>query len=61
MGILGIGVDVVHIPRVRAFVLRRGPEKLANRILSQQERIDWVRIGMPPGQDDLIERFLAVR
>ncbi|KAJ7507734.1 4'-phosphopantetheinyl transferase superfamily [Mycena galericulata] len=38
MSILGIGVDVVHIPRV-ASLLRRYPQRVASRILSPQEAL----------------------
>ncbi|KAK7061665.1 4'-phosphopantetheinyl transferase [Favolaschia claudopus] len=36
MSILGIGVDVVHVPRIVA-LLRRYPQKLPSRILSPYE------------------------
>ncbi|KAJ7700022.1 4'-phosphopantetheinyl transferase [Mycena rosella] len=36
MCILGIGVDVVHVPRIAA-LLRRYPQRLASRILTPQE------------------------
>ncbi|KAJ7498985.1 4'-phosphopantetheinyl transferase superfamily [Mycena latifolia] len=36
MCILGIGVDVVHVPRIAA-LLSRYPQRLASRILSPQE------------------------
>lgn len=35
--ILGIGVDLVHLPRIAALVSRRGHERLAKRILSPLE------------------------
>jgi holo-[acyl-carrier protein] synthase len=35
--ILGIGIDIVHLQRIRALVARRGNEKLARRILSVKE------------------------
>lgn len=35
--ILGIGVDIVHLPRIASLITRRGPERLAKRILSQEE------------------------
>ncbi|KAJ7095321.1 4'-phosphopantetheinyl transferase superfamily [Mycena belliarum] len=36
MSILGIGVDVVYVPRIAA-LLKRYPHRLASRILSPQE------------------------
>lgn len=57
--ILGIGVDIVHLPRIAALVKRRSCEKLVRRILSLQELQDWTRLR---GSDDQQEiRFLAVR
>ncbi|CAO3630880.1 unnamed protein product [Mucor hiemalis] len=35
--ILGIGVDIVHLPRIAALISRRGHDKLAKRILSESE------------------------
>lgn len=59
MGTLGIGVDVVHIPRILALIRRRGPELLARRILSQQEIDEW-RV-FPPSDVAVQAKFLAVR
>jgi holo-[acyl-carrier protein] synthase len=39
MSILGIGVDVVHIPRIAA-LLNRYPQRLASRILSPHEAVE---------------------
>ncbi|KAI8890464.1 4'-phosphopantetheinyl transferase [Backusella circina FSU 941] len=39
--ILGIGVDIVHLQRIRALVARRGSEKLARRILSVKELAEF--------------------
>ncbi|KAL4241312.1 4'-phosphopantetheinyl transferase domain superfamily protein [Abortiporus biennis] len=59
MGILGIGVDIVHLPRILSLVQRRSAEKLAKRILSTQELADWKKIsGKPESQQ---AQFLAVR
>ncbi|KAF9462580.1 4'-phosphopantetheinyl transferase [Collybia nuda] len=41
MTILGIGVDVVHIPRFAALLNRRGSRQLATRILSLEEYAQW--------------------
>lgn len=39
--ILGIGVDILHLPRLSSLVIRRGREKLAKRILSKKELIEF--------------------
>ena len=41
MGILGIGVDLVHIPRIAALISRRTEAKFAAKILSQVEYAQW--------------------
>jgi holo-[acyl-carrier protein] synthase len=59
MAVLGIGVDVVHTPRIAALLSRRGPRRFAARILSQEELIHW---GSLPTSDIAGHvRFLAVR
>ncbi|KIL70119.1 hypothetical protein M378DRAFT_116994 [Amanita muscaria Koide BX008] len=60
MTILGIGVDVVHVPRVTALIRRRGLQKFVSRILSPQELSDWN--SLPACTTELARsRFLAVR
>ncbi|PBK72648.1 4'-phosphopantetheinyl transferase [Armillaria solidipes] len=54
--ILGIGVDVVHVPRIAALIARRGPEIFAQRILSNEELQSWKTI-----HEGDRSRFLAVR
>ena len=56
MGILGIGVDVVFVPRITSLISRRGALRLASRILSVSELSDWN--ATPPANQN---RFLAVR
>lgn len=58
-GILGIGVDVVHLPRIAALLHRRGPQRLASRILSESEVVDWQRLN----ESDSARKvsYLAVR
>jgi phosphopantetheine--protein transferase-like protein len=56
MGILGIGVDVVFVPRITSLISRRGAPRLASRILSVSELSDWN--ASPPANQN---RFLAVR
>ncbi|KAJ7744506.1 4'-phosphopantetheinyl transferase superfamily [Mycena maculata] len=52
MSVLGIGVDVVHVPRI-AVLLKRYPRRLPSRILSPQESVQW---HLPPDPT-----FIAVR
>ncbi|OBZ76309.1 Holo-[acyl-carrier-protein] synthase [Grifola frondosa] len=59
MGILGIGVDVLHIPRLLAVIERRTAKRLASRILSQVEMSTWE--SLPSCDDARRTRFLAVR
>lgn len=56
MTILGIGIDVVHLPRFAAFVSRRTPGRVATRILTPIERTAFER-----APADAAARFLAVR
>lgn len=35
--IIGVGVDIVHLPRIAALIARRGSDRLARRILSAGE------------------------
>ncbi|KAI8637395.1 4'-phosphopantetheinyl transferase superfamily [Parasitella parasitica] len=39
--ILGIGVDIVHLPRIAALISRRGSDQLAKRILSPTEYTEF--------------------
>ncbi|KAF5387853.1 hypothetical protein D9615_000355 [Tricholomella constricta] len=58
MAILGVGVDIVHIPRIAALLQRRG-SRLASRILSREELSQWE--SLPPSDVSRQVRFLAVR
>ncbi|KJA30016.1 hypothetical protein HYPSUDRAFT_60851 [Hypholoma sublateritium FD-334 SS-4] len=58
MPILGIGVDLVHVPRIVSLLSRRTPEKFAAKILSPQEYQQWQDIDASNPQR---VRFLAVR
>ena len=40
--IVGIGVDLLHLPRLRSLLVRRNPQQLASRILSKEEIKEWV-------------------
>ncbi|KAF8627189.1 hypothetical protein AX15_004507 [Amanita polypyramis BW_CC] len=60
MSILGVGVDVVHVPRVVSLIRRRGTQKFVSRILSLQEVSEWHCL--PPDTTAFARaRFLAVR
>lgn len=54
--ILGVGVDILHIPRIEALVHRRGIVALAKRILhpDEQDAFDQTK-------HEHRVRFLAVR
>ena len=47
MGIIGVGIDIVHTPRIASLVARRTPTKLATRILCPSERREWVTLSPP--------------
>ena len=47
MGIIGVGIDIVHVPRIISLVNRRNPAKLAARILSPSEFNDWEALSPP--------------
>ncbi|KAL1740074.1 4'-phosphopantetheinyl transferase superfamily [Schizophyllum fasciatum] len=58
MAILGIGVDLVHIPRIAA-ALSRHPSRFPARILSPSELADWCQLASATASERV--RFLAVR
>ena len=47
MGIIGVGVDIVHISRIVSLVARRTPAKFASRILSPSEFREWEILSPP--------------
>ena len=59
MGVLGIGVDILRVPRIAALVQRKSALRLASRILSQPELSVWNN--MVNKDADTRLRFLAVR
>lgn len=60
--ILGIGVDLLHVARLRAVMSRRGSDRLAARILSAGERREWQRYRRDPAWAALQqERYLSLR
>ncbi|KAL1724457.1 4'-phosphopantetheinyl transferase superfamily [Schizophyllum commune] len=58
MAILGIGVDLVHLPRIAA-ALSRHPSRFPARILSPSELSDWRKLETAAAAERV--RFLAVR
>jgi holo-[acyl-carrier protein] synthase len=60
MTVLGIGIDLLHLPRFRALVSRRGAAPVAARILSQTEHSAWQKIPKE-GLNGRSTQFLAVR
>jgi len=58
MSILGIGVDLVHVPRIAALLARRNPRHFARKVLSQKELQEWDSLQLDVTQQT---RFLAVR
>ena len=63
MTILGIGVDLVHVPRIAQLLQRRGADKFASKILSTNEYAQWKSTFAAPADldDHRCARFLAVR
>ena len=57
--LLGHGVDVVHLHRLRALIHRRGALRFARRILSEKELQDWRTVEALNAEAQA--RFLAVR
>ncbi|KAF9498409.1 4'-phosphopantetheinyl transferase [Pleurotus eryngii] len=57
MSIVGIGVDIVHLPRISALLARRG-SKFPSRILSSNELSSWPNV---PSDETSRSKFLAVR
>lgn len=60
MTIIGIGVDLLHVPRFYAFIRRRGLSRISRRILSVVE-LDQYPLTSAPESSDLQCRYLAVR
>ncbi|GAA5820082.1 hypothetical protein JCM11251_005474 [Rhodosporidiobolus azoricus] len=58
--ILGVGVDLLHLPRLRSLLNRRDPLRLAGRICSAAELEQWQDMHSS-GQGAESERFLASR
>lgn len=56
--LLGVGVDLLNLLRLREMLSRREPARLAARILSDEERAQWNDLAASPEQS---ERSLALR
>ncbi|KAF8450439.1 4'-phosphopantetheinyl transferase [Boletus edulis BED1] len=61
MTIHGIGVDLLHVPRMAALVRRRGANKIVLRILSPPERSAFSRLWPTNSDEQAAMRFLGVR
>ena len=59
MAILGMGVDILHVPRIAALAQRKSAPRLASRILSRPELSVWNNMAVEDTGARL--RFLAVR
>ncbi|KAI9011912.1 4'-phosphopantetheinyl transferase [Phycomyces nitens] len=61
--ILGIGVDLLHLPRLASLVARRGSDGLAKRILSKDEHEVFVSKFLPSDEHSKEQKlmFLAKR
>lgn len=63
MPILGIGVDILYLPRLISLLSRRGSEAFATKILSSQELRTFQLLAEQHGEDKSgrITQFLGVR
>jgi len=57
--IIGIGVDILHIPRFLSFLRRRGDVAVARRILHPSEFEAWIQI--PQGYTEQKTKYLSTR
>ena len=57
--LLGIGVDVVHLPRIAAIFKKYNEHRFASRILSEKELEQWNCLRGTSEQRQI--QFLAVR
>ncbi|KAF9550892.1 hypothetical protein EC957_011439 [Mortierella hygrophila] len=63
MGILGIGIDILHLPRLRQ-VLSRRPDRFLTRVLTKAELTDFEQLKTELHGDvahDRAVRFVGVR
>jgi len=56
---LGLGVDIVHLPRIASLMQRHPPARFAFRILSPVELPEWKAVSSADVSQQV--RFLAVR
>jgi holo-[acyl-carrier protein] synthase len=57
--ILGIGVDILYLPRITSLASRRGKEKLAKRILSTKELSEFNQLKSAHDHNHIM--YLATR
>ena len=61
MTILGIGIDVVHVPRIAAILRKKHADRFASRILSPAEFSSWMELKAASKDERDLVRFMAVR
>ncbi|TFK28800.1 4'-phosphopantetheinyl transferase [Coprinopsis marcescibilis] len=59
MAILGIGVDIVHLPRIVSILKKSYADKFVKKILSPQEYVKWA--SLKTSEEAARVRFVAVR
>jgi hypothetical protein len=60
MSILGIGIDIVHLPRMTSLISRRGALRVASRILSIPELSDWKSSPLSSQTRFLVVRYVRI-
>ncbi|KAF8944439.1 hypothetical protein BGZ47_004214 [Haplosporangium gracile] len=63
MGILGIGIDILHLPRFKQVFSRR-PDRFLTRVLTKAELVDFEKLKTELNGDvkhDRAVRFVGVR
>ncbi|GAA5909984.1 holo-ACP synthase [Sporobolomyces salmoneus] len=58
--IVGIGVDLLHLARLRSLLARRQPHQFASKILSRPELLEWEQSCLQENSV-VMERYLALR
>ncbi|KAF6762677.1 4'-phosphopantetheinyl transferase [Ephemerocybe angulata] len=61
MPVLGIGVDILHVPRIAAVLKRTYGSRLPRRILSPSEHVQWDALNDSGASSEAQLKFLAVR
>jgi holo-[acyl-carrier protein] synthase len=45
MTIIGVGIDLLHLPRIHSLFMRRDIGRFASRVLSNEEMSAWIKLG----------------